>query len=286
MLPGPAWAKEKAQEIPAATEPSARSWQIIDEAMANHDPDKRRAIVVAASLGGANDKVINFLTDALKDKNVEVRVGACGSLASLKDKRTMDALRKAMADPVPEVFFCAAQALSALGDPTGEKVLLEVLEGKKGTASGFLTGYQREAMAAFNSKGRFLSTIFHLGIRFAPVPGLAMGFSSFEELTMDHKAGGQVIAALDLAHAKDAQSLQTLVKALGDPSPLVRAAAIHSIALRNDPSVRSSLVPLLEDKVYKVQYRAAVAYLRLEQAEKLMAQAPAAASELPPSAKK
>ncbi len=261
-----AWAKQP-KEIPE-TDPVKRAWQIIDEGIENKDPDKRREIVVAASLGGPNEKVFTFLIKALDDKKIPVRVAACSSLASLKDQGAVEPLKTALRDPVPEVFFCAAQALWALGDPSGEKVLLEVLAGEKGTASGYLTAHQRKAMAAFNSKKRFLSTIFHLGIRFAPVPGLSMGYSTMQELMMDHKAGGQAHAALAFAHGSDPESLQALRHALQDKSPIVRAAAVHSLALRNNPSVKDDLIPLMGDKSIRVQNLAAVAYLRLNYIEK------------------
>jgi hypothetical protein len=263
-----AWAKE-APIIPNP-DPVKYSWQIIDEAIQDHDPEKRRAIVVAASLGGPYEKVFAFLAKALKDKKVSVRLAACASLASFKDPRALGPLKEAVKDPVPEVFFCAAQGLFALGDPLGEKVLLEILEKEKGITSSSLSVHQRKAMAAFDSKRSFFSAIFHMGIRFAPVPGLAMGYNSMMELTKDHKAKGQALAAMALAHATDPESLKALVTALQDKSPAVRAAAVHSLAMRNDPSVRASLVPLLDDKAIPVRYRAAVAYLRLDHVAKEM----------------
>lgn len=272
MSANSSWAKP-APVIPNP-DPVAYSWKIIDDAIKDKDPDKRRAIVVAASLGGPNEKVFNFLTEALKDKKVSVRLAACASLVSFKDPRTLVALKEALRDPVPEIFFCAAQGLWALDDVEGEKVLLDVLQKEKGISSSFLSAGQRQAMSAFNSKKRFFSTIFRLGIRFAPVPGLAMGFTSMEEITSDHKANGQAIAAIDLAHASDAESQKALVDALKDKSPIVRAAAVHSLALRNDPSVRSALVPLLDDKAIAVRDRAAVAYLRLDHIEKQLQSQP------------
>lgn len=282
---GGALAKEP-PKIPD-TEPEKRAWQIVDEAMANKDPDKRYEIVVAASLGGPHQKVFDFLTKALEDKKVEVRTAACASLASLKNPGAIPPLKKALADPVPEVFFCAAQALWMLGDSTGEQVLLEVLEKEKGTSSGFLTAHQRQALATFNSKKRFFLTMFHLGIRFAPVPGLAMGYSTMTELMADHKANGQSMAALAFAHGKDPASFQALREALKDKSPIVRAAAIHSLAMRNDPSVQQDLIPLFEDKVIRVQDMAAVTYLRLNFVEQqLQQQAQAAADSTPAPEKK
>jgi HEAT repeat protein len=44
----------------------------------------------------------------------------------------------------------------------------------------------------------------------------------------------------------------------------VRAAAVHSLALRNDPAVEREIAPLMEDKHQPVRLRAAAACLRLE----------------------
>jgi len=58
--------------------------------------------------------------------------------------------------------------------------------------------------------------------------------------------------------------LQALKDALTDKDWSVRAAAVHAIALRNDPALESDLVPLLDDKKEAVRVRAAAGYLRLE----------------------
>ena len=43
----------------------------------------------------------------------------------------------------------------------------------------------------------------------------------------------------------------------------MRAAAVHSLALWNDPSLQQDIVPLLDDKKEAVRLRAAAGYLRL-----------------------
>jgi HEAT repeat protein len=265
LLGNYSWSKEPKQ-IPI-TDPTARAWQIIDEAIANKDPDKRQLIVEAGSLGGSYPKVFEFLAKASEDKKEEVRLAACHTLSSLKDPASIPTLKKLIKDPVPEVVFCSALGLYHLGDPLGEKALLEIIEGEKKGESGFFSANEREALATFNSKGRFFSTLFHLGIRFAPVPGLAMGFSSMEALMSEKGAKGKVMIALAFAKGDDPATLQALVAALKDKDPAVRAAAVHSLALRNDPSVRGDLIPLMDDKKEMVSYRAAVAYLRLNKVE-------------------
>ena len=59
----------------------------------------------------------------------------------------------------------------------------------------------------------------------------------------------------------------------------VRAAAVHAIALRNDPALESSLVPLLEDKKEAVRVRAAAGYLRLESIQSMRLRKPAASQK-------
>lgn len=280
ILMGPG-AQAKTEPVIPNPDPVAYSWKIVDEAIQSHDPSKRREIVAAASLGGPYDKVFAFLTKAMKDPKVEVRLAACGSLASYKDPRSIPPLKEALDDKVPEIVFCAAQALWAMDQPEGEKVLLGILTKEKGISSSFLSAHQRQVMSTFDNKKIFFGTIFRLGIRFAPVPGLAMGFTSMEQLLKDHKAGGQAMAAIDLSHASDPESQKVLVEALKDKSPVVRAAAIHALAMRGNPSVRAELVPLLDDKADPVSFRAAVAYLRLDHIEKA---SQAKAAEPPPEA--
>jgi HEAT repeat protein len=67
-----------------------------------------------------------------------------------------------------------------------------------------------------------------------------------------------------LSTDRDPGVLAALNDALTDKDWSVRAAAVHAIALRNDPASEPSLVPLFEDKKEAVRVRAAAGYLRLE----------------------
>lgn len=262
----PAASPETGAQVTPAADPSAKAWQIIDGAMAGN-VDQRRMIVDAASLGGARPKVFEYLGRAAVDKDHEVRMAVCTSLASLKSPDSILLLKKLLADPIIEIGFCAAQALYSLDDPLGKEALLEVLEGQKKTGAGFFSAEKREAMGAFKTKKRFFAFLFRMGIRFAPVPGLAMGVSSMQALSKDPGVSGRSLSALAFATGRDSETREALVGALKDKDAVVRASAVHALALRNDPSVKAALIPLLDDKEDKVRYRAAVAYLRLEKVE-------------------
>lgn len=58
----------------------------------------------------------------------------------------------------------------------------------------------------------------------------------------------------------------------------VRAAAVHAIAVRNDPALEADLIPLFEDKKEAVRVRAAAGYLRLEAIRQSREPAPALTS--------
>ena len=57
--------------------------------------------------------------------------------------------------------------------------------------------------------------------------------------------------------------LEALRDALKDKDPSVRAAAVHSLALRGDPALIEDIAPLLNDSKPSVRLRAAAAYVRL-----------------------
>ena len=80
----------------------------------------------------------------------------------------------------------------------------------------------------------------------------------------DPSVSGRAATALLLSTDKDPKVLQALQEALSDKDWSVRAAAVHAIALRNDPVLETDLMPLLEDKKEAVRVRAAAGYLRLE----------------------
>jgi HEAT repeat protein len=71
------------------------------------------------------------------------------------------------------------------------------------------------------------------------------------------------LAALLLGADRDPATIDALRDALDDSDSSVRAAAVHSISLRNDPSLKKQLEPLLQDDKESVRLRATAGYLRL-----------------------
>ena len=84
-----------------------------------------------------------------------------------------------------------------------------------------------------------------------------------QALLSDPGISGRATAALMLAHETDQATLDALRDALNDKDWSVRAAAVHALALRRDPRLKTALEPLLADENQAVRLRAAAGDLRL-----------------------
>jgi HEAT repeat protein len=241
-----------------------RSRTILDEALKDKNPNTRREAVLSLSLVAQREPLFARLESALfDDKDVPVRLAAVSSLAEIKSTRSRRALKKALEDDVPEVSFAAAKALLMLNDPSGKAALLSVLSGDTKSSSNFFTKQKRDAMRMMQTpKGMFIFAL-RTGIAFVPVPGMGQGFASMQGILSDPGASGRATAALLLGREKDANTVKALKNALKDEDWSVRAAAVHSLALRGAPKLRKDLEPLLDDDKEAVRLRAAASMLRL-----------------------
>jgi len=241
-----------------------RATGLLADALKDRNPDTRKAAVQALSLASTREPYLSEVTSMLDDKDVEVRLAAITSLVDLKNKNTVPALKKALNDDVPEVSFAAAKALWALHDPAGRNALVAVLSGETKTASGFLTKQKRDALRMFQTPKTLFTFAVMQGIRMAPIPGVGEGVSSLQGILSDPSVSGRAATALLLSNDKTPEVLTALRDALGDKDWSVRAAAVHALALRNDPALRRDLIPLMDDKKEAVRLRAAAGCLRLE----------------------
>jgi HEAT repeat protein len=241
-----------------------RARGLLDNSLKDKNPDTRMHAVQALGLASANEPYLSQLEAMLGDKDVPVRLAAITSLVDLKNQRTVPTLLRALDSDVPEVSFAAAKALWALDDPSGHEALVAVLSGDSKTSSGFITKEKRDALRMLHTPQTLFLFAVKEGAAFAPVPGLGAGISSLQGLLSDPGVSGRAAAALLLSADKSAEVLQAIEDALADSDWSVRAAAVHAIALRNDPALVEYLVPLFDDKKEAVRDRAAAGYLRLE----------------------
>ncbi len=240
---------------------------LLKQALENKNPDTRKQAVVALSLAATDEPAFGRLEGMLQDKDVEVRLVAVASLAEVKTDVARAALRQALEDDVPEVSFAAAKALWVMQDPVGEQALLAVLGRQSKTASNYISKQKRDALRMLQTPRVLFIYAFRQGIGFVPVPGLGQGISSMTALLTDPGVSGRATAALLLGKDKSAAVLDALKDALLDLDWSVRAAAVHSLALRDDPALKRDLEPLLDDDKAPVRLRAAAGILRLSAIE-------------------
>ena len=231
----------------AAAVDAGRANQLLNQALDARNPETRKMAVVALSLMANGDPLLDRLASMLDDKDVQVRVAAVTSLGEVKNQRATAALEKALQEDIPEVSFAAAKALYARQAPDGKKALLAVLSGENKAASKFLTQQKRDALRMLYTPRTTFLYALRQGMGFVPLPGFGEGVASLEGLLSDPGVSGRAAAALLLGKEKDAATVGALEDALYDKDWHVRAAAVHSLALQNDPARKKDLEPLLDD---------------------------------------
>lgn len=249
---------------PAAASRKAQCNDLLNQALADKNPDTRKQAAIALSLVGSREPYATQLESLLDDKDVQVRLAAIASLADVKNARTIPDLRKALNDEVPEVSFAAAQSLWTLKDPEGKKALLAIASGESKASSSYFATQKRDALRMMHTPKTMFLFAVKQGAGFAPIPGLGEGISSMQALLSDPSVSGRATAILLLEKDKDPETLAAIKEALQDKEWSVRAAAVHALVLRDDASLRSIIAPLVDDKSEPVRLRAAAGFLRLD----------------------
>src|ERR1035437_2033384 len=266
----------------AATQ--AQSTEMLLHGLDDKNPETRKQAVVALSLAGQSGPLFARMEEMLQDKDVEVRQAVVVSLSEVRTKRATAALHKALEDEVPEVSFTAAKALWARNDPAGKQAQLDILAGESKTSSNFCSKQKRQALRMMHTPQTTFLFAVRQGAAFIPFPGVGQGIASMQSILTDSGVPGRASAALLLGNDQTPAVLDALRDALSDKDWSVRAAAVHSLSLRNDPALKKSLEPLLEDDKEAVRMRAAAGYLRLSEIQARLAtrERTPAASPLPP----
>jgi HEAT repeat protein len=235
---------------------------ILLKGVASGNPDTRSLAVQSASLIGDRSEVLNKLYSMLEtDKDVPTKITIIATLGSFKNPAVIPALQKALKDPVPEVELAAAFALYGFKQPEGKVFLLDVLEGKQKTTSSFMSSEKR-------ALGRMTHTpttaLLGIVANEFTLPGLGSGMESAVGLSADPASMASASVIFTLAKdQKDPAVWDALTAALGDKEWATRAAAVHVIALHDDPALLGKIAPLMDDKKDQVSFRAAAGYIRL-----------------------
>jgi HEAT repeat protein len=240
---------------------------LLQQGLESKNPDTRKSAVVALSLAANDNPLLLQLASMLDDKDVQVRVAVVTSLGEIKTKAAAAALEKALHDGVPEVSFAAAKALYNRGSKEGKEALLSVLAKETKTSSGFFTSHMRDTLRMMHTPSATFLYAVKQGLGFVPLPGFGEGVASMQALLSDPGVSGRASAALLLGKDKDQATIDGLKDAAFDKDWHVRAAAVHSLALQNNPSLKADLAILTLDDKEEVRLRAAAGWLRLKTIE-------------------
>src|ERR1700734_515880 len=235
---------------------------ILLKGVASGNPDTRSLAVQSASLIGDRSEVLTKLYSMLEtDKDVPTRITIISTLGSFNNPAVIPSLQKALKDPVPEVELAAALALFGLKQPDGKAFLLDALNGTQKTTSSFMSSEKRSLVRMTHTP-----TTTFLGIvanQFA-LPGLGSGMESAVGLSADPASMASSSVIFTLAKdQKDPAVWAALTAAVGDKEWAPRAAAVHVVAVHDDPALLGKIAPLMDDKKDQVSFRAAAAYIRL-----------------------
>lgn len=168
------------------------------------------------------------------------------AISSSNDSATRAKLHQALADESWYVRGSAAQALGRLGDPSSTALLVPLLQ----DSSWFVRVAALEAIAAMRTSSD------------TQPPEASSAWASMRELlsSPDGYVRARAVAASPVAGNS---AVEFLIKALGDPEPMVRRAAIQALGELKATSAVDALSPFLKDDDKSTRKSAAIALGRI-----------------------
>ncbi|MCU1338706.1 MAG: lyase domain protein repeat-containing protein [Bryobacterales bacterium] len=254
-------------EKPGATL-TAHAWEVLRNGAADRDPDTRRQVALALSLGRASDPVIALMEGLVKDGDHLVRLAALDTIGELGDRRLARVAGMALNDDVPEVMFAAARALHRLHVPEGNSMLLAIVEKEQKAKSNPLRAKFRDTVRRIKTPRSALFFAVEQGVGFVPVPGVGEGVSAMSALLNDESFSPRATALLLLATEPLPEVRTAIEQAFMDDDWSVRATAVQLVTRPGNAHLQTRLIPLLDDSSKKVRFRAAAAYLRVNRLPK------------------
>jgi len=238
-----------------------QAWTMLTDAVADEKHEETRIQTMAAlGLMGANPRSLGLIRDAMKDKDIDLRVAAALAAGETKSPNVTTDLRRMLDDKEPAVAFIAALTLWKMHDRSGEDILTAVADGDRKTTGSLVSGaghsinkelHDPAAMAKYGATEGAYMLLGPFGI----------GLTAFEYL---HKNGGdsaRVSAIEAIAENHTVPIRKELIGATADKDLGVRAAACKALARYHDADVPPVLAKVFDDTKPPVRLTAAAAYL-------------------------
>ena len=247
---------------PDERETVERAWKIFADAEAEKNLEKRGAALLALGNAGDRDDVMQILRRALADPQPELRRSAAAAAGLARARTMIPQLQKALDDPSPSVRVAAARSLWQMKDYTGSALFERILKHQAPMDERGLRAEWHQAMGKASDPEYLFVLGLHEGAGTLLGP-YAFVFPVYRYFSTDRSAPGRAAIAALLGERHTDGAVAALELALVDKSALVRAAAAISLGKSERPEEIKQLAPLLHDRKQVVRLSAAAAVVRL-----------------------
>ncbi|MDQ2832964.1 MAG: HEAT repeat domain-containing protein [Acidobacteriota bacterium] len=245
-----------------AAQNTQEAWTMLTNAAGDtRHSDARIQALAALGTTGSSARQEKLISNAMSDPDVDVRTAAILAAGQAENRNLSGIIRSKLDDPEPQVAFVAATTLWKMHDQSGEDILIAVVDGERKATAG-LRGSALHTVSRDLHSPSTLARIGALqGASFLLGP-FGFGITAYEYM---RKNGGDTsrVGAIELiAEQKTAPVRATLIAALGDKDPAVRATAAKAVgSSSHDKAASEALLPLFDDPKAPVRLTAAAAYI-------------------------
>ena len=238
-----------------------QAWTMLSDAVNDdkHEETRTQALAALGQMGG-NPRSLGMIKDAMKDKDIDIRVAAALAAAQTKSPNITTDLRSLLDDKEPAVAFVAALSLWKMHDRSGEDVLTAVADGDRKASANLVNGTKHTlnkelhdpmAMAKYGATQGAYMLLGPFGI----------GLTAIEYLRRNGGDTARVSAIEAIAENHTNPIRVELISATSDKDLGVRAAACKALARYHDKDVPPALAKVFDDPKPPVRLTAAAAYL-------------------------
>lgn len=242
----------------------SQSWAMLAAAAQSHNADTRiQALAALASLG-PTPRSSNLIAKAMADPDLDVRTAAVLAAVETRNRSLTTPIRNLLDDKEPQVAFTAATALWKMNDRTGEDILIDVVNGERSANPTLVNGTMHDMNKRLHHPGDLAKLGAMQGI-YMMIGPFGFGLTALQYM---HKNGGdlaRVSALQQLAEEHTGPIRKTLISALSDKDPAVRAAAAKALGAERDRNLAPALYALLADPRQPVRLTAAAACIKVLQ---------------------
>jgi HEAT repeat protein len=243
-------------------ENTAEAWTILTNALDDpKHPDVRTQALAALGTLSNSARAENLITSKMKDPDYDVRTASILAAGQTKDRNLTTPIRNMLDDNEPQVAFTAATTLWKMNDHSGEDILVAVVNGERKAKAGLKDSTRHTISKDLHSP----STLARIGA----LQGASMllgpfgfGITAYEYMRKNGVDTSRVTAIEQISEEKTGPIRSTLIAALDDKDPAVRAAAAKTLGTSyHDKEISNALLPVFDDNKRPVRLTAAAAYI-------------------------